>query len=463
MPIKDLQPRRMSGRFRNWNVSAQEALRQILERLPGLGDSAEVELRGILSKARGQEGLAFAYANFHIRPRQAETSIVPDSLAYGNAAFLHEVIDVPEFTRRVSDSGLVAAVDATPAAAPVAFRIGADEHILPLSSSHTPSSSGSFSRYSEWPSSSVSIKLEAERPEGPFVRHAKDHPFLIDYLDMLRHYGGDPAISESDIRARALTVTLSDPRGRLLSVRGSGPDALAIQAEGTELERMTTHFRWTGLRGELLGFGSAESLQEVEARAPESARHVTVALVSADDELIDIAEIRLDRERRRHALLDLIKGGETATCEFKPWVEIGKAKLKEIEETVVAMSNGDAAGTLVIGITDLGVPQEWPKWMWNKYAGDSPKRSKSSTEERMQACAERYGHKLRDQLMIDIEPGPRLDISAVDLRPGIVLAVTVHPSPDPVHIHGLEDVHYVRRNASNRAANPKELRELFGR
>jgi hypothetical protein len=94
----------------------------------------------------------------------------------------------------------------------------------------------------------------------------------------------------------------------------------------------------------------------------ENVRHVELWLLTQNSEIVDYVSathwpykysITPKEAEQEQMLLELIRHGESETCEFKPYIDLDHEKAPELEKTVCAFAN-QRGGTLFIGITDEG-------------------------------------------------------------------------------------------------------------
>jgi hypothetical protein len=129
-------------------------------------------------------------------------------------------------------------------------------------------------------------------------------------------------------------------------------------------DRLSIHHPAVPLRllGEVDGTPVDLKSDDVLEIDDENIRNVELWLLTENSEIVDYVSathwpykysITPKEAEQEQLLLELIRHGESETCEFKPYIDLHHEKAPELEKTVCAFAN-QRGGTLFIGITDEG-------------------------------------------------------------------------------------------------------------
>lgn len=153
-----------------------------------------------------------------------------------------------------------------------------------------------------------------------------------------------------------------------------------------------------------------------------------------------------EEERTRAELL----AGESATVEFKPFVE-SKDQQKEAElvKTVVAFSNTNG-GRLYVGVDDSGVPQGLAELK------KATKRADDNVELSLKSSIDRLDQLFRN----NVKPLPRYEIKVHDREGRPVVVVDVKKGDLPPYAT-FQNEYFVRHGSSSMRPDPSELRRLM--
>lgn len=240
---------------------------------------------------------------------------------------------------------------------------------------------------------------------------------------------GEFAIEVPDRRG---AIRLSD--GRLCIATSSMPLRLVGEIDGKTVD---------------LRNGEALEIDDKHIRSME------LWLLNSGSELVDyisatrwpykyaITQQEAEEEQR---LLKLVRGGESETCEFKPYIDLGNPKATELEKTVCAFSN-QRGGTLFIGVDNegsiLGI------------AGDVTRRP-DHLEGALAEYAKDVGKRLRERL----KDNQCFNVQAVTLSGMRVIVVEVGRARDVNYLvaDALANTAYIRHGATSCKMLPGEIR-----
>jgi hypothetical protein len=446
---------RRGERPRPWNWKDQEtAYRQLLDRIEwAKGFNSEVDLRALATRPDPAGEFNMSYIHAHVRPLAPgdEDARRRQSFRYPTAWFEREVISIPEFLARVDAARLGQTAQRRASERELGnLRVGALEAPLSTDGDTAAFSATGFSRMAKLPSWSWRVRLISYGPMVPLVSYSGEAPYFDTRLEFIQEWGGMEWIPEGDTHVGCCNIVVSDPRGVILGVEQQEGDAGAkVRLMGRGLSSLRLQARWTSVHsaGTLSGMGA----EEVALPPIEGPAHLSVALVAENDELVDVADFSVVPVPSLPEVLEVIRRGETSLVEFKEWMKIGDSKIHKLERCVVAMANGGDVGTILVGVDDYG-EIKWDGWIY----GFSSKKEFASQFERRLDAVERYGKRLRDELLTKISPAPVIEVSAVGAEPDVVLKMSVFPSPE--WVHDREERIWIRRNASVRPPNNTEIR-----
>ncbi|HYO67821.1 MAG TPA: hypothetical protein VEU33_17235, partial [Archangium sp.] len=274
----------------------------------------------------------------------------------------------------------------------------------------------SHNQYSDWPCFYAELEMRAhavDLVQGPLVT-TKEAPYFNDALELVFevsrfktfHYG-------QDSRRYNLHLFIWDYRGRI-AMAVANEDTLNISIDGAMNDLR--------LRGRIQGDEQEKQIRvdaqrQIVERLDEPPRKVELALITEDDEIIDLYERDFDtnfvKEEHDDSSLDALVdryllAGESAGVEYKPFVRLeadngkGDDKKDEVVRTALAMVNA-RGGCILLGVNDQGVPNYRPD-DWSVLKGRSRKELKDEGPPpqepggQLEKTVKEYGLKLRDLL-----------------------------------------------------------------
>jgi len=145
-------------------------------------------------------------------------------------------------------------------------------------------------------------------------------------------------------------------------------------------------------------------------------------------------------------LLDMVRKGESETCEFKPYVNLNNAKATEIEKTVCAFSN-QRGGTLFIGVTKEGDIVGLARDIW-KHSDDLAK-----------AIVE-YEKEVRSRLRESLKDNQCFTTKVVNLLGTLIIVIEVLTTRETNYLVKSEHMHtaYIRHGATSMKMSPPEMK-----
>jgi hypothetical protein len=145
-------------------------------------------------------------------------------------------------------------------------------------------------------------------------------------------------------------------------------------------------------------------------------------------------------------LLELVRGGESETCEFKPYIDLGSPKASELEKTVCAFSN-QRGGTLFIGVDDegsiLGIAHEVTK---------RPDHLESALAEYGKDVGKRLRERLKDNQCFNLRAATLSGMRVIVVEVGRARDIN-YPVAD-----ALANTAYIRHGATSCKMLPGEIR-----
>jgi hypothetical protein len=435
---------------RSWNREYDRSPAPIVERIQWASErfECEVDLRGVATLNAKEGTHEWAYVRAVVGPKSSG-AVTRQPLQYPHVRFVHEIVSVASFLKRLADlhteenkdqySGkfqigdLTANLFSSQRGWDTASRTSGDRM---CSSPHWGSW---FSVYSRVYSDEL---LVSSKP---------DHP-LYESLSKLRaDVGGFDVYHPDDVRLRSFGVFVVDQRGRFENLSATG-EGIVIALDGSELANLTLQLRTNEIAW------SARAAESITLPTFQLPTTVQAALISEEDELLDWSIWDVYPAADESELRDLIYGGESEQVEFKPWANEGE-KVNEIVDTVIAMSNGHAAGTLLIGIDNYGRP-DWTKMM-RKFEDEARKGTREKYEDdrdklRVDAAG-CYALYIRELLGQRITPSPRILHEVLEYAGGIILRLSILPSETTTFDADTHKV-LVRRGGSNRVPPPERQR-----
>lgn len=444
--------RRAPDYGRPWNWHRQpEAYAQLIERIEWACQfDTRVDMRALATRPNSTDAFRLAYVHAHVRrfgEEEAAGSRV--SFNYAGARFEREIVSVREFLERLQTARIdEIAHKRAPERELGPLRVGDLELVPQTDGDSTASSHAAATKYAMEPCWWWYARLVSYGPIEPLISFSADTPIFQSRFDLLAVLGGMQRFGIGDIRPGGLNIVVSEPRGAIVGVTQDDGKRVAVVLHGPQLERLRFHARWSGHQSS--GTFTAMASESVTLPTLHGLVKLYVALVAKGDELVDVACFELIPAPATPEVLELIRQGETARVEFKEWIKLGDPKVHNLECCVVAMANGAEVGTILIGVSDVG-ELKWANFLYQ----DVSDGSFTDQLARRKAAVERYGHKLRDGLMIRIAPSPRIELRTVSVGAEVVLWMDVYPSS--LLVHDSDERVWVRRNASVRPPNNAEI------
>ncbi len=307
-------------------------------------------------------------------------------------------------------------------------------------------------------------------PEGPFASH-KDESYFADVLDAIagvakfRRFNG-----WADGRKHTLGLNIWRYEGRFGRVLVRANGELEANVESECLERLAVRGRLTAPEGRQVVASDATSQVVVTPKLrPET---IELVLVAEGDEIVDqvdgrwpvVPSAQLSSLGSVEVLADgLMRGGECAGAEYKPYVRLNAndKKWTEVLDTVIAMANA-GGGYILFGVDNHGTP---------RFAHDDREAlaTKSVTAKHLAAgdeatlvdAARAYGHELRDKVQQYINRSPSLLLHVIWRGNGPVLLVEIEEGIAKPYMDLRNNNLWIRTNATNRRPPEDELVKLF--
>jgi schlafen family protein len=187
----------------------------------------------------------------------------------------------------------------------------------------------------------------------------------------------------------------------------------------------------------------------------KSLQTVELWLVTEQNELVDFAstahwEHRYQtpphEEELERSLLEMIRKGESESCEFKPYVSLESGKSSEIEKTVCAFSN-QKGGTLFLGVTDegdiIGVGRELAR-----------------RPDELEKAVDDYEREIRARLRESLKDNQCFTARVAVIAGTRVVVVDVVASQEVNYLvkSELAQMAYIRHGATNMKLSPPEMK-----
>lgn len=313
--------------------------------------------------------------------------------------------------------------------------------------------------------------LNASSDGLPLISSAPSSPFFWSTLDLINAFGGFPnGLTNNDHRVRSFNVVVVDQRGHLNEVVWDG-EKLSAKIDSKIFEQLIVKER-CDRSGYLYSWTHQASPEIVLGSTHLTPPYILqIALVTTDDDVVDLQVWDVYPTGSTSELRKILDSGENDLIEFKPWVALaGDKKFHEIERTVVAMANGTAMGTLLIGVDDLGRPQ-WSKEYLEEHVNkaqheikrlsNSPESESSAPLRKRILGVERYAKHLLKIVNERISPNPVVVSTAMEISGDVVLRLQIEPSN--LLVEGSNHERLIRRGASNREMSRAELEQVLAR
>lgn len=335
----------------------------------------------------------------------------------------------------------------------------------------------SQNNYTVWPCFYAELPLDgakiAATVEGPFVS-AHGSPYFDNIWELVadvacfRTFHGS-----SDTRKDNLHVFIWNYKGRFSKVSLGEKGRVYVCLEGYDLGNLVVVGRIATADDDQQVCTPAQAAIDIEPRAePLKAE---LALVTTSEDIVDQWYGELQQalppgtvtKRSPAEILDmLLKSGESATVEFKPYVRLREnpEKSDEIVETVIAMSNA-RGGRILIGVNDHSVPGFGPddyRTVTRESGTEVPSGvSPDERQEMLVRAINIYAIKLRDKIQQRASKSLVLKYAIVWRDQVPVLIITVAEGADKPYLDSRDNSIWYRTNATNRRPSEDELAALF--
>lgn len=247
------------------------------------------------------------------------------------------VITLRQLVERLAgDSGLTVAPDRPPLRLPASFANWREE-IVP---SHAIASGIPARRFT--------ISIEANAVFANDQLFAYDQPYRPSAERYVKAFLGLKPEYSVDGRRGEFAIEVLDRRG-----------AIRLRDGHLSIATTSTPLRLVGeIDGNTVDLRNGESL-EIGDKDTQS---VELWLLASGNDLVDYVSTARwpykyanapQEAEHQQRLLELVRGGESETCEFKPYIDLGNPKAAELEKTICAFSN-QRGGTLFIGVDEEG-------------------------------------------------------------------------------------------------------------
>lgn len=255
-----------------------------------------------------------------------------------------------------------------------------------------------------------------------------------EFLEMLAPH------ESAEGRRGEFVIEVTDQRG---AIRRDG-DRLSITNRTVDLR----------LLGTIDGRNVDIRNDEVVEVGNKSIRDIELWLVAKDNSIVDCLstsqwpfrfDAKPDDSADEAGLLEMVRKGESETCEFKPYIDLGNMKATEMEKTVCAFSN-QRGGVLVLGVTKEGDIVGLAK--------DVAKRGADPAN----GIAD-YEKKVRDRLRESLKDNQCFTVKVVSLAGASVIVVEVGSAREINYLLLSEHMHtaYIRHGATSMKMSPPEI------
>jgi hypothetical protein len=335
---------------------------------------------------------------------------------------------------------------------------------------------GAYASWSEWSINPciVATAQEQQVPPVPEPLAAPNAPYHHNISELIESVRTLPDTGRYGERGRRrFSIILNDYRARFTGYRQED-DRLLLELRGDQLDCVRLVGRILCTNGMTQVTHPAQS--EVEITVSETAAHGSFSLLAEDGEILDVAELQLPasvpgpplHESTAEFVRKILRAGEHALAEFKPWMDLTGEKFDKALHTVVAMANGQG-GHLVIGVDDHGDPA-WAAKILGKYLSQATQKrraragadhnSSNSPEDPRPRAVEIYGRELRDAIQRNINFSPEIGLQIVSLDGDLVLLLRIDPGHQRPYQDKRSNRTFIRSNATNRSPTAVETHEL---
>lgn len=394
------------------------------------------------------DALSLAYAEVNVA-RDGDCVLGP-SLDYGRVRTRSEALAVSELISRLES-----------AASRASFRCGELEVVRhDLDQRWWVNSHYSSSRRCPWPCvEGSSSEIQLVLPIEPLF--APNAPYFDGTRELIESFATTPSYEQTR-SDRRMTIVIWDYRAGFELPFEVQASSLVCSVRGDDLSRIRIRGRTRSTQIDQIDM-PAEA-RNVIPLDPDAA-DISLVLVDADGETLDYKRLSLlaagsmVRSSEEDYARELLLGGETATVEFKCWIDPTGNKIHEVLETVIAMANG-RGGTVIVGVDNHGTP-EWDgrvhKWMRSKRDSSDVETAHLPSNER---AVTRYGRRLRDEVQQFINHAVTMQVGVVLIDGIHVLLLLVEPGDERPYQDRRNCLTWVRTNATNRHPNAEETRAL---
>lgn len=150
---------------------------------------------------------------------------------------------------------------------------------------------------------------------------------------------------------------------------------------------------------------------------------------------------------REEELLNLILGGESEVCEFKPSIDLANDKASQLEKSVCAFSN-QKGGTLFIGISKEGEIEGVARHAMR--AGDEGGAGITA-----------YAQEVRAHLREALKDNQCFRVDVASVAGTSLVVVTVSRSVEVINFLLKPSVAYIRHGATNKKLTPTEMKAMI--
>lgn len=357
---------------------------------------------------------------------------------YRNFAFIQKAVrqvQIKALLERVTGEGIEMAPDLPPVRLATSNPIW-NEEIIP---SHAARFRTPFRRFT------ASFESNAFCPDGQLIDYTLPYRpsaarYVKKFLDFKVFHGAN------DARNGEFCIEVPDRRGAIRFAGGH----IAITAP-------TTPLRLVGaINGEIQVDVRNDNIAEYDE---ESVHDVELWLMTKDSELVDYMSTtewahKFDapgqNAKQEQRFLELIRRGESETCEFKPYINLSSSKASELEKTVCAFSN-QRGGTLFIGVNDEGDLVGLARDVMTR-GGELEK-----------ALAE-YENGVRTRLRESLRDNQCYTSSVATVSGALLVVVEVRQAPEVNYIvkSELAQMAYTRHGATSVRMSPPEIQAKGG-
>ncbi len=291
------------------------------------------------------------------------------------------------------------------------------------------------------PARRFTISVEANAVFANDQLFAYDQPYRPSAERYVKAFLGLKPQDSVDGRRGEFAIEVPDRRGAIRLSDGS----LGIATPSTPLRLVGE------IDGNTVDLRNGEAL-EIDDK---NIRSVELWLLASGSDLVDYISttrwpykyaITPQEAEQEQRLLELVRGGESETCEFKPYIDLGNLKAAELEKTVCAFSN-QRGGTLFIGVDNeggiLGIANEVTK-----------------RPDHLERAVADYGNNVGKRLRERLKDNQCFNLRAATLSGMRVIVVEVGRARDVNYLvaDALANTAYIRHGATSCKMLPSEIR-----